>query len=159
MKLYHSLVGNLNSTLATVLVLILFATGQAYSQEDQPTPEERAYKFRTSLFQTFGWKFGQLIGAKAQDDEAAFIKNAKDLEYLAGMLEEGFQIKDSLPEGTTAKANIWEDFETFSEKAQTLRAGVNALTQDGAMADFNPKEFGSKTCGNCHREFRIKKDG
>jgi len=49
MKLYHSLVGNLNSTLATVLVLILFATGQAYSQEDQPTPEERAYKFRTIM--------------------------------------------------------------------------------------------------------------
>lgn len=155
MKLFNSFVG----TVTALAIIALFATGQAFSQEDQPTPEERALEFRTSLFQTFGWKFGQLIGAKAQDDEAAFVKHAQDLEYLASMLEEGFQIKDSLPEGTTAKANIWEDFDTFTEKAETLRAGASALAEPGAMADFNPKEFGSKTCGNCHREFRIKKDG
>lgn len=155
MKLHHSLTG----TLVAICTLALFISGQAFSQEKKPTPEERAYKFRTSLFQTFGWKYGQLIGAKAQGNETAFIKHAKDLEYLASMLEEGFQIKDSLPEGTTAKANIWEDFDTFTEKADTLRAGVNTLTQAGAMADFDPKDFGSKTCGNCHREFRVKKDG
>ena len=155
MQLRKSLAG----PIAALCTLTLIISSQAISQEDQPTPEERAYKFRTSVFQTFGWKFGQLIGAKAQDDEAAFVKHAKDLEYLASMIEEGFQIKDSLPEGTTAKAEIWEDFETFSEKAETLRAGAKALTEPGAMADFNPKEFGSANCGNCHRDFRIKKDG
>jgi len=155
MKLPNSL----TISVAALFTVSLLIAGQAFSQDKKPTPEERAYKFRTSLFQTFGWKYGQIIGAKAQGDETAFIKHAKDLEYLASMIEEGFQIENSLPEGTTAKPNIWEDFDTFSEKSETLRAGANALTQPGAMADFNPKEFGSKTCGNCHREFRIKEDG
>ncbi len=154
MKFFHTL----SAPLAIFCSVVLLASSQAFSQ-DGPTPEERAYKFRTSLFQTFGWKMGQLAGAKAREDGAAFIQNAKDLEYLASMIEEGFQIEGSLPEGTSAKAKIWEDFDTFSEKANTLRTAAAALTEAGAMADFSPRDFGSKNCGGCHREFRVKKDG
>ncbi len=135
----------------------LFVVGQTIAQDKQPTPEEKAYKFRTGLFQTFAWKYGQLVGAMKTDDADAFRANAKDLEYLASMLEEGFQIKDSLPEGTTAKPNIWEDFDDFTAKADTLREAAAELAEDGAMASFDPRDFGSKACGACHREYRIKK--
>lgn len=140
----------------TIAFAVFCIAGQAVAQESQPTPEEKAYKFRTSLFQTFAWKFGKLVGALQASDEAAFKANAKDLEYLAGMLEEGFQIKDSLPEGTTAKPTIWEDYDTFTEKADTLRQAAASLSEDGAMASFDPRGFGSKNCGGCHRVFRIK---
>ena len=141
-----------------VSILSLFLTSQTYAQEKQPTPEERAYAFRTGLFQTFAWKYGQLVGAKKQDNEAAFNKHASDLEYLATMLEEGFQIKNSLPEGTAAKPEIWKDYDTFKKKAEGLKSAANGLTQPGAMADFDPRDFGSKACGSCHRDFRIKDD-
>jgi len=145
------------SIIATSLLTLIIAS-TSYAADDQPTPEERAYKFRTSLFQTFGWKYGQLIGAKAGDDEAAFNKHAQDLVNLSTLLLEGFQIKDSLPEGTEAKPEIWQDFDGFKDKAENLTNEATKLTQQGAMADFNPKDFGSKACGSCHRDFRIKKE-
>lgn len=122
----------------------------------QPSPEERAYKFRTSLFQTFAWKLGQMAKAKGQEDETAFIKHATDLSYLSGLIDEGFSIENSLPEGSKAKPEIWQDYAKFQEKANNMTELTNAFTKTGAMADFNPREFGSKTCGGCHRDFKIK---
>ena len=137
---------------------LALASTASLAQDKNPTPEERAYKFRTSLFQTFGFKFGRLMAAQAAGDEALFKKHATDLGYLATMLEEGFEIENSLPEGTEAKPNIWEDKDGFVEKAEVLRTAAAGLTEDGAMAEFNPRDFGSKNCGGCHREYRIKKD-
>jgi cytochrome c556 len=143
------------SAIVIFFALCALVTGQAFS-EDEPTPEERAYKFRTSLFQTFGWKYGQLIAAKQRSDEEGFIKHAGDLVYLSTLLEEGFQIENSLPEGTRAKPEIWQDFAKFEDKAKNLNTQAKTLTEAGAMADFDPRDFGSKACGTCHRDFRIK---
>lgn len=137
------------------LCMTVFLINPAYAQE-QPTPAERAYEFRHGLFETFGWKLGQLYGAQAKEDAGAFKKHAKDLAYLATMLEEGFQLENSLPEGTRAKPEIWEDFDAFKEKADTLRTATNALLDEGAMESFNIRDFGSKNCGGCHRDFRVK---
>lgn len=144
----------------SVLIFSFFlAAGVSLSvaQANDPTPEDRAYKFRTSLFQTFGYKYGRLIGAKMKGDATMFKKQAADLAYLTTMLEEGFEIENSLPEGTEAKAKIWDDFSKFEEKADTLRSAVAELQNDGAMEEFNPRNFGSTNCGGCHREYRIKK--
>lgn len=138
-------------------VIGVFVSGNVQSG-DQPTPEERAYKFRTSLFQTFSWKFGNLIAAKQSSDEAAFAKHAGDLVHLSTLLEEGFQIENSLPEGTAAKPEIWEDYDKFKDRVANLNKMVIALTEAGAMAGFDPRDFGSKACGSCHRDFRIKED-
>ncbi len=135
---------------------LLLISASSSAQDKQPTPEERAYKFRTSLFQTFSWKLGQLYGAQAGGDEAAFNKHASDLVMLAKMVDEGFQIADSIPEGSAAKAEIWEDYDSFQEKGQALVAASQALTEEGAMVDFNVRDFGSKNCGGCHRDFRVK---
>lgn len=138
----------------SALLTSALVVGAANAQ--QPSPEERAYKFRTSLFQTFAWKLGQMAGSKGQDDEAAFIKHAKDLSYLSGLIEEGFTIENSLPEGSKAKPEIWQDYAKFQEKAANMTEITNGFTKAGAMADFNPREFGSKTCGSCHRDFKFK---
>lgn len=140
-----------------VLSISIMLVSQAQAQ-NQPTPAERAYDFRHGLFETFSWKMGQLYGSKAKEDSVGFKKHAKDLAYLATMLEEGFQLKDSLPEGTRAKPEIWEDFDSFKEKAATLRTAAQSLSEDGAMESFDIRDFGSKNCGSCHRDFRVKKD-
>lgn len=140
----------------TLTATVLFLSVSAVAQDRQPTPEERAYKFRTSLFQTFAWKMGQLARAKAAGDKNAFDQHANDLSYLSRMIEEGFSIPDSLPDGTKAKPEIWEDFDTFKAKIQNLAERSKGLTENGAMADFDPREFGSKACGACHRDFKVK---
>ncbi len=134
----------------TIALLVDIAHAQ------QPTPEERAYKFRTSLFQTFAWKLGQMAQAKGQDDEATFIKHAKDLVYLSGLIEEGFTIADSLPEGSKAKPEIWQDYAKFQKKVTNMAEVTNDFTKANAMAGFKPREFGSKACGSCHRDFKFK---
>lgn len=145
----------------SIFALVCFygsSLNAAFADETPPTPEEQAYKFRTSLFQTFSFKFGKLVAAKVAGDGKMFNKQAADLQYLASMLEEGFEIENSLPAGTEAKPVIWEDFSGFTEKAEVLRNAVAGLTQEGAMDSFQPREFGSKNCGGCHREYRVKKD-
>jgi len=139
-----------------IVSAVLLMSGNAVAQDKQPTPEERAYKFRTSLFQTFSWKLGQMAGAKGQGEADAFVQHAKDLSYLSTMIEEGFKIKDSLPEGTKAKPEIWEDYAKFQEKAANMADLTNGFTSADAMVDFDPKEFGSKACGSCHRDFKVK---
>lgn len=143
--------------LRSLLITTAFAlTTSPTLAQKQPTPEERAYKFRTSLFQTFAWKLGQMAGAKGNSNEADFIKHAKDLAQLSSLLEEGFQIENSLPEGTKAKPEIWQDYEKFQSSAQSLGDAAMGLAEAGAMADFDPRDFGSKNCGGCHRDFKIK---
>jgi cytochrome c556 len=147
----------MKTLLRSILIITVFAFVSSPAQaQKQPTPEERAYKFRTSLFQTFAWKLGQMAGAKGSNDEAAFTKHASDLAQLSSLLEEGFQIENSLPEGTKAKPEIWQDYEKFQSKAQDLVDAATGFTEPGAMADFDPRKFGSKSCGGCHRDFKIK---
>jgi cytochrome c556 len=134
---------------------LIFVAGSAFAQK-QATPEERAYKFRTSLFQTFAWKLGQMAGAKGRNDEAAFSKHATDLAQLSTLIEEGFQIKNSLPDGSKAKPEIWQDFAKFQDKANALTELATSFSSTGAMANFDVRKFGSKSCGGCHRDFKIK---
>ncbi|RBP51197.1 c-type cytochrome [Arenicella xantha] len=144
----------IRSLVVTALTLSFSSIG--FAQDKQPTPEERAYKFRTSLFQTFAWKLGQLAQAKGRDDQPAFSQHAKDLAYLSTLIEEGFAIDNSIPEGSSAKAEIWEDFADFKDKASNLTTLSQGLTDADAMAGFDPRDFGSKACGTCHREYKVK---
>jgi len=140
----------------TVMAVILALFSSGLSQAKQPTPEERAYKFRTSLFQTFAWKLGQLAQAKGRGDQSAFTQHAKDLVYLSTMTDEGFSIENSIPEGSKAKPEIWQDGDGFNDKAANLKAISEGLLESQAMADFDPRKFGSKACGSCHREYKVK---
>jgi len=141
---------------AITAIVLCSISSVVIAQDKQPTPEERAYKFRTSLFQTFAWKLGQMAQAKGKGEEAAFTQHAKDLAYLSSMIEEGFAIENSLPEGTTAKPEIWEDYSKFQEKISNFADLAKGFTEPETMSGFDPREFGSKACGSCHRDFRIK---
>ena len=146
----------IKAVMATLIVTSLVCLPIAHGQQKE-SPEEKAYKFRHSLFQTFSWKLGQLVGAQMASDAAAFNKHANDLLVLSKMTGEGFAIENSLPEGTRAKPEIWEDAEGFAEKSDMLVQAVAGLTEDGAMESFNVREFATKSCGGCHRDFRTKK--
>lgn len=138
--------------LLTSLLTLCGAT--AALAQDTRTPEEKSYQFRAGLFKTIEWKFSQMIGAKFASDEAAFKKHAGDLAYLAGLITEGFELKDSLPEGTKAKKEIWEDWDDFVEKAGDFQKNAQALADSGDFASFDFKKFGSGNCGACHRNYK-----
>ena len=135
-------------------ITLLVANADVYA--NQPTPEERAYKFRASLFQTFAWKLGRLAVSKGQNNSEAFNQHATDLVYLSGLIEEGFEIENSTPDGSKAKPEIWTDYEGFKEKATNMTNLTKALMEEGGMDGFDPRKFGSQACGSCHRNFKVK---
>ena len=124
--------------------------------DKETTPEEKAWKYRDGVFRVIHWKFGKMIEAKQQKNQAAFVSNAKDMAYLAGMVVEGFELKDSMPEGTLAKKAIWQDWDDFSAKTKEFQKNVQALAESGDLDAFNPRKFGSENCGGCHRKYKEK---
>ena len=138
--------------LASIALMMTSTSGYA----NQPTPEERAYKFRASLFQTFAWKLGRLAVSKGQNNSEAFNQHAADLVYLSGLIEEGFEIENSIPDGSKAKPEIWADYEGFKEKAANMTNLTKGLMEEGGMDSFDPRKFGSQACGSCHRSFKVK---
>ena len=138
----------------TLVLSALLLPNMLSAQMDDRTPEEKAYEFRDSLFNTIGWKMGKLVGAKMQGDKAAFQKEAADMAYLSGLIVEGFELKDSIPEGSLAKPEIWSDWDTFVEKANDLQTSAQDLADSGDMGAFDPMKFGRGNCGVCHKDFK-----
>ncbi len=140
------------------LIFFLLMMGSDILAQDKHTPAEKSYEFRDGLFHVIEWKYDRLVTAQMENDEAAFTMHAKDMAYLADLVVEGFELKNSLPENSLARKAIWEDWDTFVEKADTFRENARGLTKAGAMASFNPKKFGRSNCGSCHKEFKQKKE-
>lgn len=144
--------------LVVVISSVLFFSvmaSEVYAQgRDTRTPEEKEYTFRDSLFNVIAYKATQLPAAKASGDQAAFKKAAADIAYLAGLITEGFQIKDNTFEGSLALPAIWEDFDDFTARAKTLQDAAQALADSGDMESYTPRGFGGENCGGCHRNYK-----
>jgi cytochrome c556 len=133
---------------------ILLSTTSTFADEDTRTPAEKAYQFRDGLFHVIEYKFGKMIEAKFAGDKAAFHKIASEISYMSNMIPEGF-IPNSIVEGTQAKPEIWEDWDTFTEKSKEFTSNLNALADPGYdFSTFDPKKFGGDNCGSCHRKFK-----
>ena len=137
-----------------IVLSLLLCSAAAVAQQDTRTPEEKAYQYRTGVFSALEWKMGQMIAAKFGNDSAQFQKHAGDMAYLAGLIEEGF-IADSIVEGSNAKAEIWQNPEDFANKAAALQKAASEFAQSGDIASFNPRKFGGKNCGGCHRDYKV----
>lgn len=140
----------------TALMTAILVTSVAWAQKkDDRTPEEKAVDFRRGLLETVSWKLGQVARSAGGGDKAAFQKHAKDLSYLTTMITEGF-IPNSVVGNSKAKKEIWEDWDDFVERAETLQTAARGLTASGYdISGFDPREFG-KNCGNCHRKYKEK---
>jgi len=146
---------NLKFIVVTISLLMLTVGSTWAQQRDTRTPEQKTHDFRTGLLQSISWKATQVANAKESGDRSAFQKHASDLAYLASMITEGFELKNSMPEGSAAKKEIWEDWELFLEKAHILQNATKEIASaDYDMGSYDARDFGSTICGGCHREFR-----
>ena len=139
--------------LVTAILLATSAT-VAIAQPPQKSPEEQAVEYRHSIFEALSWKSTQLGSAKEAGDKAAFQKHAKDMAYLGSLITEGF-IPDSMIEGSSAKAAVWDDWDGFVEAADKFQELASELASPSYdMASFNARSFGGDACGSCHRNFK-----
>ena len=141
--------------LLTLLSLTITTAVTMAQMRDTRSPAEKAFEFRHGLMHTIEWKFGKLVEAKMKGDKTAFHKNATDLAFLTTMIPEGFELKNSIVKDSNAKKEIWEDWDTFLEKAKNIQQATRGLAAaDYDMSTFDPRKFGGENCGACHRKFK-----
>lgn len=134
--------------------VFLLSTTTLSAHAQPPSIEEQAVGFRQGVFQSLSWKVGQLAGAKAQNDRAAFQKHADDLAYLTGLITEGF-IANSLVADSKAKPSVWEDSEGFHEAAKKMQGmAAEIAAADYDINSFDARSFGREGCGGCHKNFK-----
>jgi len=157
--------------LAACSFLALSACGQQGSSSSgkaaapaEDTPEQQAFEFRDGLMHALAWKVGKLRGMASGDipvDDAAAVKNARDVAAIAGMLTDGF-IPNSIVKGSAALPEIWMNFADFQQKATDLQTTATALA-DAAQANGFAMAKGmvqpvGQSCGGCHRPYRKRQE-
>lgn len=141
-------------TMLTSIIMLTMTAGIVQAQPDAPSAEDQEYVYRDSLFRVISYKSSQLPAAKATGDQATFQATAADIAVLAGMITDGFQIENNIPENSLALPAIWEDFDNFTDKAHNLQNAAQALADSGDMDAYDPRGFGGENCGGCHRDHK-----
>ncbi len=95
--------------------------------------------------------------AKAGNIEAIAV-NAETIAVLAEHIPSLFPA-GSLTDQSKAKPEIWQRYDEFQAKADTLKTMAvqmrdAAKAKDAAAVEGMVKEFGAKACGACHTPFR-----
>lgn len=138
-------------TKTLVAGLVLVAGVAVAAEATDPT-----VKARQELMDTIGMNMkilGQMAGGGTFDAAAAEAAKAA-IVAAAADIPAKFEPQATDPK-STAKAEIWTDWDDFLEDAKALgdaAAGVDATTVEGIQAGMGAM---GGTCKDCHSEFRI----
>jgi cytochrome c556 len=126
--------------------------------------EQAAIDFRASVMTTFKW-YMQPLGAMAKGkipfDAARFKSRAEGLANATRL-----DVSEGFPEGSIeesdAKPEIWDNWDEFLGKYQSLQEEAVKLQQVAATGDEQAMlaqfKKTAETCGSCHKKFRQKKE-
>jgi cytochrome c556 len=122
---------------------------------------ERALEYRQGVMNVYSWNMksmGDMMKGKKSFDAEAFARHADDLARAASLdVLAGFPPESDEGE-TDARADIWFDFEDFTQKLEDLRSASQNLSQvaaggdKSAMGDALGKT--GKTCKACHDSYK-----
>ena len=126
---------------------------------------ENVIKYRQNVMRSMGGHAGAISGVVK--GEVTFSGHV--LSHAQAIRANSLMIVDMFPEGTLtgaetrAKPEIWQDWDTFRQKASDLEAAAGNLIQvvsGGGDAAAVEAAFGQvgMACGGCHRPFREKAD-
>jgi cytochrome c556 len=102
---------------------------------------------------------------KAMINGRADYKPARVKELARAIAEHsGAALNRVFPDGSNlepsrAKADIWEDWQTFTDLAVSMEKHASRLAGSAGTSDAAEKAYQglSKTCKSCHKKFRLKK--
>ncbi len=145
-----------------IFLAIALATTGSLSVAGDDSLTEQAIEYRSGLMEVMGWnmkRMGAVIKGKARYDQAAFARNARDLNAAAHLdMLAGFPEDSDDSDETEAKSEIWLDWENFTAKLDKLRKETDALARVSSGGDLNAikARFANvgKACKGCHKEYR-----
>ncbi|WP_052760976.1 c-type cytochrome [Sedimenticola thiotaurini] len=143
--------------------LIISLLGAATSASQAEVRIQGAIDFRESIMTTFKWymgPMGSMVKGRMPFDAELFKSRAEGLVKATRLdLAEGYP-KGSVGD-SEAKPEIWENWDEFEAKIQSLRDEAAKLQEVAATGDEAAikAQFGEtgKVCGSCHKQFRSKK--
>jgi cytochrome c556 len=122
---------------------------------------EDAIKYRQGVFQVVKWNFaplGAMVKGDLPYDKEAFAAKAEKVASMSKMALEGFPKGSDFGADTTAKPNIWEEWDKFKagmEKFENEAAKLAEVSKGDDLGAIKA-QFGetAKTCKSCHDHFR-----
>ncbi len=150
------------AAIAAALISAMTATAVAHAENEAQESISQAIDYRTSVMTVIRWNFkpmGDMLKGKRAYDGAAFSRHMKDLESAVSLdLLPGFPEDSDEGEDTSAKAEIWMDWEDFEQKFQDLRQQTGRLSKavrggDRAAIETEFNALG-KACKACHKEYK-----
>ncbi len=152
----------LQAAIAAAMISAMTATAVAHAEDEGQKSVSQAIDYRTSVMTVIRWNFkpmGDMLKGKRPYDGAAFTRHMRDLENAVSLdLLAGFPEDSDEGEDTSAKAEIWMNWEDFEQKFKDLRqqtARLSKAVQGGDRSDIEA-EFNAlgKACKACHREYK-----
>lgn len=135
----------------------VLATGAAYAQDDPTDPNAIA---RAELMKKNGMAVG-ILGGMASGKEAFDATKAAEAKAMliedAEMIAEVFKEPGAEDPASTAKPEIWTNWDDFLVKAKALGDAAEAI--DVASAETIGAGMGAigGACKDCHTTFRMTK--
>jgi cytochrome c556 len=143
----------------SVLTLLVFLAASTIAGAE-PKPDT-AIRYRQSIFRTLMWNFAPLVEmmkGKTPFATGEFARRGERLNFLAQQLLEGFPKGSDSGAETDAKSVIWENYEDFSAKVQTLVDESKALHEIAASGDEAKTRAQFQkvagACKSCHDKYR-----
>jgi len=155
--------------LAAVVLAAAVAAGPASLATAADGEAVQAVKARQDLMKSIGGNvkgLREMLQGKNTDTAADAQRRAEEIaesaRQIAVLFEPEYHISNVGDIETTAKPELWTDYEDFTSKATALEEASGELALAAQTEDMNAIKtaFGdmSKTCGGCHQAYRVKKD-
>ena len=146
----------------TAGAVISTVTATALAEDQAQKFVSQAIDYRTSVMTVIRWNFkpmGDMLQGKRPFDYAAFARHMRDLESAASLnLLAGFPEDSDESEDTSAKAEIWMDWEDFEQRFDAFRKQTAKLSQAVERGDRTAiaTEFQTlgKACKACHKKYK-----
>lgn len=141
-----------------LMTALLLSTGAAYAEEEPTDPNAIA---REELMKMVGKNtkvLGDMAGDKAPYDAAAAEAAKTELITAAARIPATFETQGAADPASTAKPEIWTNWDDFAKKAEALTAAATAI--DVASVDGIKAGMGGigGSCKACHETYRISKN-
>ena len=140
-----------------LIIGAVLSAGAAFAEEKRTDPNAIA---RGELMTTIGKNtgvLGDMAGGKAAYDAAAAEAAKAAIVDAAGKIEATFKDQGAADPASTAKPEVWTNWEEFLADAKKLGEAAGAM--DVASAETIGAGMGALggACKDCHTEFRVLK--
>ena len=153
---------NLVRIISIAAIVSTFGLVVSAQEADEPTPEMRAVDYRQEVMHVISAQrrvMRDMAEGKRETNVETFTTAANALAAVAKTIPEAFAM-NAIVEGSTAKPEIWKNWDDFITKANNLSA-IGARMAKLAATDIEAAKGMAadiKECGGCHDNYRIEEE-